>query len=61
MSLDVASLCSHEKNSVLYLVAAQENSNQAMDFYMIHKVRAILIEEICGRGLMSFGRRIGKV
>ena len=52
-----------EKNSLLFLIvnAAQENSYQVMDFYMIHKVRTMLTEDTCGRGLGSAGRRSGKV
>ena len=44
--------------------AAQENSYQAMDFYMINKMRGVremLTKEICGKGLGSAGRRSWKV
>ena len=62
MSSYVASPTSHKNTSVWYFVvnALQENRYQAMDFYMIHKMRGVremLTEEICGKGLGSAGRR----
>ena len=66
MSWHVASPTSHKNTSVLKfgVNAAQENRYQAMDFYMIYKMRGVremLTEEICGKGLGSAGWRIWKV
>ena len=62
MSWHVASPTSHKNTSVLKFGAnaAQENRYQAMDLYMIYKIRGVrklLTEEICGKGLGSAGRR----
>ena len=62
MSWHVASPTSHKNTSVLKfgVNAAQENRYQALDFYIIYKMRGVremLTKEICGKGLGSAGRR----